>query len=130
MPSAFKQTFRSTLPELFYALRKSAIKEEGRVAWGDIEGWMWTLFSEQWAELRQMLQSSLYPFISPSEDICYLPPPTPVLYLFSENVAPRPGFWPGELQKKTLRMDHLRSICFDPQATPSLNIFTLLFSEQ
>lgn len=90
-PPSYDRTFARLHPALHRRLREA---EPGVPHWRDVEHWLWPLFSDaalEWRARALGLGASL-PLDSSAS------PLVPLLYLFSERVVPRPGFWPEGVQ--------------------------------
>jgi FkbM family methyltransferase len=96
MPAAFAALLRRELPALCAALRSAP---DSRTGWRDVEHWMWPLWTERWGDWRtDRLGLPSLPLSACEEAgdgaLAALPPPTPLLYGFSEALVDRPGYWP------------------------------------
>ncbi len=89
-PASFASRFKNAFPQLWAALHCG---DSSVVSWGDVEHWMWPLFTERWHRWRTQLGLSSVPLLDSSR----LPKPTPVLYGVSTSFTPRPGYWPNSI---------------------------------
>lgn len=94
-PVSFERRFRAAFPQLHHRLQAAG---PGEVGWGEVDHWLWPLFSDSWQRWRQeVLGLPAVPFQAEAQAEAPLPPAPPLLYGLPEMLVPRPGYWPDSV---------------------------------
>jgi hypothetical protein len=110
-PATFQRRFKHTFPAQYAQLTDPCNRDSGAVSWGEVQHWMWPLWTERWSAFREELGLSPSPLEHSTQGS--LPKAPPLLYGrwgSSALHAAQQGSAPGPRMSYVLQQDAITTL--------------------